>query len=154
MTKQTLKLVIATSVILLNFSCSKNAKNDEENSITQTILTWKTEENRFTAQGGQSFDSGDYISVNITADKNDCLSDIFTFKNYISTYIPKNISSFPYTDTKANVIFHSNNKSPMNALNSTVIVHSISNSEITISVKSETIRGESALGKYTVPYCK
>lgn len=151
-----MKKLISLSVIaivLLSFSCSKSNDDNNENPVSESILTWKMNGSSFTAQGGKSFSSGDNISVNITGYKTDCSSDLFSFDNYLSVSIPKNITTFPYTDSKANVVYNYKNR-PLNALNSTVVVHNISDSEVTISIKSETISGEKAEGKYTIPYCK
>lgn len=96
----------------MDFSYSKGSEESSENLTSQTVLSWKMGQNRFTAQEGKSFNSGDYISVNITGNENNCLSDIFSFDNYISTYIPKNITSFLHINTKANVVFNYRNKPP------------------------------------------
>ena len=133
-------------LLFLNVSCSKESNNSsgDENA---SPLTWIMNGQSFTAKGGKAFDSDNFISVNITPHESNCDSKVIDFVDYISVSIPKNSTS-----NKLNVVFNSKNKA-VNALNSNVKYEYI-DTNITVWIEAETINGNKATGKFTVPYCK
>lgn len=140
------KLVLVCTLLV----CTACSKDDDNNSVSEKVLSGKVFGKSFVAKGGKAFTSGDEISIEITNVVADCKSDFFELDYSVSTYIKKEKG----TNTKANVIFSKKGEiAPLNVLNSTVIVEEITDSLITIKIKSNSGSDNDVEGKFTVPFC-
>jgi len=147
-------LALATSLIFA-ISCSDSDDGSGGGSISNQDLEGTIFGENFTATGGKAFDTsfGDTqsVSINITNEDVGCESSIFDYDLYVSTNVPFEEGTF----SESNVVFHSGNETPLNVLQSTVIIEEITDTTITVQISSESFDGESMVeGTFVVDYCE
>lgn len=140
---------IAVVVVFAFVACSDS---DSENlgGISNTPLEGKVFGTSFKATGGKAFSSGNQVSVNITNVVADCNSTIFDYDLYISTTVDNGVGS----SNKTNVVFNKKGETPLNVIQSTVTVESITLEEVKIKIKSNSSSNNTIEGTFTVPFCK
>lgn len=147
--KNILKILLIVATVSVA-SCSTENTIGGGVIASNTALNGKVFGKNFTFKGGKSFPSGDKISIYLTDVVADCSSDIFKYEYRISTVIEKKIG----TNTKANVVFGKEGEIPLNVLQSTVTIESVTDTEIKGKIKSESNEDNTVEGSFTVPYCK
>lgn len=129
-------------------SCSDDS--DNVGSTLNSPLKGIVFGENFEAKGGRVFISGDDLSINITNVAVDCSSDIFDYILYVSTTVDNKTG----TTNKANVVFGKKGETPLNVLQSTVIIEFITESEIVVKIKASSSGNDIIEGIFTVPFCK
>lgn len=137
--------VLAVFLLVFIVGCS----DDDGTSVADSVLKGKVFGVDFTAKGGKAFKSGtSSISVNITNVVVGCSSRISEYGYRVSTIIKEEGIS------KVNVVLSKKGENPLNLLESTVIVESITDSSIVLRIKAGSRPDNTVEGKFTVPYCK
>ncbi|WP_272150560.1 hypothetical protein [Tenacibaculum aiptasiae] len=104
----------------------------------------------FKATGGKAFLNGNNLSVNITNVAADCNSNVLDYLLYISIDV-ENQAGVP---SKVNVVFNKKGETPLNKLNSTVLVESLTTTQATVRIKAVADADNTVEGVFTVPFCQ
>lgn len=140
---------IAMAIVFAFVACSDSTDDNLGGSIPNTALAGTVFNTNFVATGGKAFMSGgDQLSINITNVEADCSSSIFNYDLYVSTTVENKVGT-----STTNVVFSKGGETPKNVLQSTVVVESITETEIVVKIKSSTT-GSKVEGTFTVPFCK
>ncbi len=156
--KKLVKIIVLVMVFAFS-ACSSD--NSDDLGVANTILEGKVFGESFAAKGGQAFlvgtqtsggqSSDGELNIYITNIVADCSSDVFDYTLYVSTYVENKVG----LTTQANVVFGKKGETPLNVLQSTVVVESISDSEIKGKIKASSNSGENIIeGTFVVPFCK
>ncbi|MDE0536167.1 hypothetical protein [Tenacibaculum sp. L6] len=149
--KKIFKISYAFLVCLTLTLVSCSDSDNDPAGIANTKLSGKVFGTSFTAEGGQSFTSGDNeISVHITNIQADCSSDIFDYELEVSTYVKPEVGT--YNDI--NVVFNKKGVTPLNYFQGIVEVVKITDNEVTVKIKANSTSDNSVEGVFTVPFCK
>lgn len=139
---------IAMAIVFAFVACSDSTDDNLGGGIPNTALAGTVFNTNFVATGGKAFMSGDQLSINITNIEADCSSSIFNYDLYVSTTVENKVGT-----STTNVVFGKDGETPVNVLQSTVVVASITETEIVVKIKSST-SGSKVEGTFTVPFCK
>lgn len=138
--------------------CSEDEGSDDDSegdSISNQTIQGTVFETNFIAAGGKAFDTSfggvDQVSINITNTDANCDDYISDFDVYISTSVPFEVGTYE----EVNVAFWKDGETPLNVLQSTVIIEEITDSRITVKIKSQASFSEDEVeGVFTVDYCE
>ncbi|TCI93063.1 hypothetical protein [Tenacibaculum sp. M341] len=129
------------------------ACSDDENvggTVSNEPLKGSVFGETFVALGGKAFDSGENVSINITNEVTAvCSSSVLDYNLYISATVPAKVGVYENT----NVSFHKEGETPLNVLQSTVEITSVTDSQIMVKVKSNSSSDNVVDGLFTVAYC-
>jgi len=149
---------IAMAIIFTFVACSDSSDDNIAETIPNTTLAGTVFNTNFVATGGKAFligtqmtgdqSSDSQISINITNVEADCNSSIFNYDLYISTTVENKVGT-----SSTNVAFSKDGETPMNVLQGTVVVESITETQIVVKIKAST-SGSAIEGAFTVPFCK
>ncbi|WP_422090018.1 hypothetical protein [Tenacibaculum ovolyticum] len=149
---------IAMAIVFAFVACSDSTDDNLDGSIPNTALAGTVFNTNFVATGGKAFlvgsqssdgqSSESQISINITNVEADCSSSIFNYDLYVSTTVENKVGT-----STTNVVFGKDGETPKNVIQSTVVVESITETEIVVKIKSSTT-GSKVEGTFTVPFCK
>lgn len=149
--KKLFPLILLTFSILLT-SCGDSEEGGIEFApIPDVLLSGTVFGESFTATGGKAFDSGDFISINITDIEATCESSVLDYNFYISTNILSGTGAGIYEGI--NVVFHKEGEPPFNFIGGIAEVTAITSTSVSIKISAKPSSENTIEGTFTVNYC-
>ncbi|MCM5662249.1 hypothetical protein [Galbibacter mesophilus] len=156
--KKTYLAITLAFLALTISSCSSDDDSSGNDEITFDTLSGKVHGDNFTAMGGIAFYTNEEtLSIDITNVEAGCESDNLSYEHYVSV-VKVAAAEGTYS---TNVAFGKKGETPYNSLQSTVIIDSINDSNVSLRLKvgygkEEGFDNDDFIveGAFTVPICQ